>query len=137
MCVCVVHWHCTAQLSMFNMEKRFRNKIIIIIIIIKFRVSSMTPTGKAGSNPRASYFQGGHPTIRPLRQLALEEGEADQIQHYVIPFLSNCRARSRTLLFVVSLLKPLTEVCSAEGELRSQLESEFLHIRLLFACFLS
>ena len=32
--VCVVHWHCTAQLSMFNMEKRFRNKIIIIIIII-------------------------------------------------------------------------------------------------------
>ena len=23
--VCVVHWHCTAQLSMFNMEKRFRN----------------------------------------------------------------------------------------------------------------
>ena len=30
--VCVVHWHCTAQLSMFNMEKRFRNKIIIIII---------------------------------------------------------------------------------------------------------
>ena len=34
--VCVVHWHCTAQLSMFNMEKRFRNKIIIIIIIILF-----------------------------------------------------------------------------------------------------
>ena len=36
MCVCVVivHWHCSAQLSMFNMEKRYRNKIIIIIIII-------------------------------------------------------------------------------------------------------
>ena len=34
-CVCVVHWHCTVQLSMFNMEKRYRNKIIIIIIIIK------------------------------------------------------------------------------------------------------
>ena len=33
-CVYVVHWHCTAQFSMFNMEKRFRNKIIIIIIII-------------------------------------------------------------------------------------------------------
>ena len=32
-CMCVVHWHCTVQLSMFNMEKRFRNKIIIIIII--------------------------------------------------------------------------------------------------------
>ena len=31
---CVIHWHCTAQLSMFNMEKRYRNKIIIIIIII-------------------------------------------------------------------------------------------------------
>ena len=33
-CVYVVYWHCPAQLSMFNMEKRFRNKIIIIIIII-------------------------------------------------------------------------------------------------------
>ena len=35
MCVCVyvvVHWHCSVQLSMFNMEKRYRNKIIIIII---------------------------------------------------------------------------------------------------------
>ena len=32
--VCVIHWHCTAQLSMFNMEKRYRNKIIIIIFII-------------------------------------------------------------------------------------------------------
>ena len=32
-CVCVIHWHCTAQLSMFNMEKHYRNKIIIIIII--------------------------------------------------------------------------------------------------------
>ena len=32
-CVCVVHWHCTVQLSMFNMEKRFRNNIIIIIMI--------------------------------------------------------------------------------------------------------
>ena len=31
---CVFHWHCSAQLSMFNMEKRYRNKIIIIIIII-------------------------------------------------------------------------------------------------------
>ena len=28
-----VHWHCSAQLSMFNMEKCYRNKIIIIIII--------------------------------------------------------------------------------------------------------
>ena len=33
--VCVIHWHCSAQLSMFNMEKRYRNKIIIIIIIMK------------------------------------------------------------------------------------------------------
>ena len=32
-CMYVVHWHCIAQLSVFNMEKRFRNKIIIIIII--------------------------------------------------------------------------------------------------------
>ena len=32
MCVCVVvvvRWHCSAQLSMFNMEKRYRNEIII------------------------------------------------------------------------------------------------------------
>ena len=37
-CVCVVvvivHWHCSSQLSMFNVEKRYRNKIIIIIINI-------------------------------------------------------------------------------------------------------
>ena len=32
-CVCVIHWHCWAQLSMLNMEKRYRNEIIIIIII--------------------------------------------------------------------------------------------------------
>ena len=37
-CVCVVHWHCTAQLSMCNMEKRYRNKIIIIIIIIIIKI---------------------------------------------------------------------------------------------------
>ena len=29
--VVVVHWDCSAQLSMFNMVKRYRNKIIIII----------------------------------------------------------------------------------------------------------
>ena len=33
-CVVIVHCHCSAQLSMFNMEKRYTNKIIIIIIII-------------------------------------------------------------------------------------------------------
>ena len=26
--MCVVHLHCSAQLSMYNMEKRYRNKII-------------------------------------------------------------------------------------------------------------
>ena len=31
-CVCVVHLFCSAQLSMFNMAKRYRNIIIIIII---------------------------------------------------------------------------------------------------------
>ena len=36
--VCAIHWHCSAQLSMFNMEKRYRNKIIIIIIIIIIKV---------------------------------------------------------------------------------------------------
>ena len=33
--VCVIHWHCSAQLSMFNMEKCYRNKIIIIIIYLR------------------------------------------------------------------------------------------------------
>ena len=33
-CVCVVHLYCSTQLSMFDMEKCYRNKIIIIIIII-------------------------------------------------------------------------------------------------------
>ena len=31
-CVVIVHWHCSAQLSMFSMEKCYRNKITIIII---------------------------------------------------------------------------------------------------------
>ena len=42
-CVVVVHWHCSAQLSMFNMEKRYRNKIIIIIIII---IKNFSETGR-------------------------------------------------------------------------------------------
>ena len=47
MCVCVIHQHCTAQLSMFNMEKCFRNKIIIIIIIIiKKKCGCVTDTLK-------------------------------------------------------------------------------------------
>ena len=32
-CVRVVHLYCSAQMTMLNMEKRYRNKIIIIIII--------------------------------------------------------------------------------------------------------
>ena len=31
--VVIVHWHCSAQLSKFNMEKRYRNKIIIIMCV--------------------------------------------------------------------------------------------------------
>ena len=46
LCVCVVHWHCTAQLSMFNMEKRFRNKIIIIIILLLRGVCARCYVGK-------------------------------------------------------------------------------------------
>ena len=34
-CMRAFHLYCSAQLNMFNMEKRYRNKIIIIIIIIK------------------------------------------------------------------------------------------------------
>ena len=42
-CVCVVvvvvfvHWHCSSQLSMFNMEKRYRNKIITIINLVSYK----------------------------------------------------------------------------------------------------
>ena len=32
-CVCAVHLYCSAQLSMFHMEKLYRNKTIIITII--------------------------------------------------------------------------------------------------------
>ena len=40
--VCVFkHLYCSAQLSMSNMEKRFRNKIIIIIIIIQHILGSV------------------------------------------------------------------------------------------------
>ena len=43
--VCVFkHLYCPAQLSMSDMEKRYRNKIIIIIII-------MTRTLVVGSSP--------------------------------------------------------------------------------------
>ena len=34
-CVCVVvHWHCSAQLSMFNMEKRYRNKSLLLLLLL-------------------------------------------------------------------------------------------------------
>ena len=46
--VCVVHWHCTAQLSMFNIEKRYRNKIIIIIIITDSLQISILKKGVRG-----------------------------------------------------------------------------------------
>ena len=45
---CVIHWHCSAQLSMFNMEKRYRNKIIIIIIINKRRGGGGMGWGEGG-----------------------------------------------------------------------------------------
>ena len=35
-CVCVVHLYCSVQFSMFNMEKRYRSKINIIIIITSY-----------------------------------------------------------------------------------------------------
>ena len=31
MCVVIVHCHCSAQLSMFNMEKRCRNKSLLLL----------------------------------------------------------------------------------------------------------
>ena len=35
-CVCIAHLHCSAQLSMLNMDKCYRNKIIIIIFTCTF-----------------------------------------------------------------------------------------------------
>ena len=35
--MCVVHLYCSVQLSMFNLEKHYRNKIINIIITIKIQ----------------------------------------------------------------------------------------------------
>ena len=43
-CVCMVHLYCSAQLSMFDMEKRYGNKIIIIIIIINI-MTHVRPVG--------------------------------------------------------------------------------------------
>ena len=38
--VIIVHWHCSAQPSMFNMEKRYRNKIIIIIVTVQVNMGN-------------------------------------------------------------------------------------------------
>ena len=35
--VVVVHWYCSAQSSMFNMEKRYRNKIIMVELVVAER----------------------------------------------------------------------------------------------------
>ena len=55
-CVCfvvIVHWHCSAQLSMFNMEKRYRNKIIIIIITYQHVFSQPSlPSAQVGPYPQ-------------------------------------------------------------------------------------
>ena len=32
MCVCVAHLYCSSQLNMFNTEKLYRNKIIILLL---------------------------------------------------------------------------------------------------------
>ena len=57
--VVVFHWHCSAQLSMFNMEKHCRNKIIIIIIIKR------SLRQKRESNPRSVDLEVEALTTRP------------------------------------------------------------------------
>ena len=48
--VCVFkHLYCSAQLSMSNMEKRYRNKIIIIII--QARLDRNGQTGETDKQP--------------------------------------------------------------------------------------
>ena len=86
--VVVVHWHCSAQLSMFNMEKRYRNKIIIIIIIMTYNnchaAKEASPLQKGNTvyikdmkksgtvinnhhNPRSFIIQTDSGVIRPNR----------------------------------------------------------------------
>ena len=46
--VCVFkHLYCSAQLSMSNLEKRYRNKIIIIIIKSHFTIGNRRLASKA------------------------------------------------------------------------------------------
>ena len=52
--MCVVHWHCSAQLSTFNTEKRYRNKIIIT----KYVGLAILLVGCLTSQQRASVSQG-------------------------------------------------------------------------------
>ena len=47
--MCVVHLYCSAQLSIFNKEKRNRNKIIIIITCNNFFRSNHTNGLKTGT----------------------------------------------------------------------------------------
>ena len=55
--VVVVHQHCSAQLSMFNMEKRYRNKIIIIIIINSDDYSDDSSNNNRNDKDKADYFK--------------------------------------------------------------------------------
>ena len=71
--VCVVHWHCTAQLSMFNMEKRFRNKIICSSSA-SFEVSCTTGLEKGGVHLRISRTQGGRLTTRSPQRWDINSG---------------------------------------------------------------
>ena len=73
--VCVFkHLYCSAQLSMSNMEKRYRNKIIVIIIIIVFRFnmgSNPACDGILSGSSHTSELKNWHSSGYPARRLAL------------------------------------------------------------------
>ena len=71
--VCVFkHLYCSAQLSMSNMEKRYRNKIIITII------SGTSATGKAGMEPRSAALEADTLTTGPTSLSIEEDSQGDR-----------------------------------------------------------
>ena len=74
MCVCVVvivHWHCSAQLSMFNMEKCYRNKIIIIII----KPCSLIYSVHEDTNKPMNVKLGAEPSEEETLRASVQQGE--------------------------------------------------------------
>ena len=62
-CVVIVHWHCSEQLSMFNMEKRYRNKIITIITTLTRQHVVLLPCVDRELSPEVSVLVHTQPPL--------------------------------------------------------------------------